>query len=619
MHLTRLSKLRLGIGLAAVFALALVVVAIGLNSDTPSATADGPTPTKVANDGPLGGLTDILVHDGTEAVGLYYCIGKTDHDTSNNAIKTAIQCNIDLVTAPTFDGDTPPSWCALANACNATGGGPDFIPGPPPPPPYTIFPPVKGYGFYYPSGADPFGECAGVPCTVTTTCFEGGAPTDIGPNFMSRAVSFNPLTQDKSQGGRVDLWYNQSIANCKNLTPQGPTAFADLALTVWKVVDKNGNLTGEAAPYRPSDTGCATGVPCVTNFDGDACTDLDELSKTSNEKCGDDPQNPDDSFFDVNTVDLSGTWSMGVRLFRADCTDASSPANCIATGVPGAYFGCRADLQHDTGTNVITFRPYCYTDLPGIEINPEAYPGAEGDGFSGGVPPGDRDGPSVYASGFLNWTYGDVDEKHTELTGFLNKNTNQIEVAGCFSDPDGGGFGTVWLEAAISAHMNPGTVLLYAGQADDCVGSPTGDPLDPEGSLVVVVASFKGKAADQDNDGVPTSREVQDDPACGRRDPYNGNDYYDVSVPRDGVIDLSNDILGVIQHYSPGGYVSLTPDVLGGIPDVTTVDNFDRPPTMTNSLGGTWNRGSPDGVIDLSNDILGVILQYNPGGCPPLS
>ncbi len=33
--------------------------------------------------------------------------------------------------------------------------------------------------------------------------------------------------------------------------------------------------------------------------------------------------------------------------------------------------------------------------------------------------------------------------------------------------------------------------------------------------------------------------------------------------------------------------------------------------------GSHWNRGSPDGVIDLANDQLGVILQFNPGGCPP--
>ncbi len=618
MHLTRIWKL--GVGLAAVFAAALVVVAIGLNSDPPAATADGPTPTKIANGGSLGGVIDLLVHDGTEAVGLYYCIGKTDHqvngtetDTTPDELKTALQCNIDLVTAPVFDGDTPPGWCALANACNATGGGADFLPGPPPPPPYTIFPPVKGYGFYYHDGDDLDGLCSGTPCSVTTTCFEGGGPADVGPNFISRAVVFNPLTANPATG-TVDLWYNQSISSCKAGDPKGATAFADLPLTNWLVYDKGLNLTGEAAPYRPADTGCATGVPCVLNFDGDACTDLDELSKTSEEKCGDDPQNPDDSFFDINTVDLSGTWTMGVRLARADCTD---PQDCVATAVPGAYFGCRADLQHDLSDNSLILRPYCYTDLPGIDFNPEAYPGVSGDGFSGGAPPGPQ--VAAYASGFPSWAYGDVDEKHSVLTGSLNKSTNMIEVAGCFADPDGGGFGTVWIVTTVSAHMNPGTVLLYAGQPADCVGSPIGDPLDPEGSLVVVVASHKGRASDADNDGVPTSRELQDDEVCGRRDPYNGNDYYDVSVPRDGVIDLTNDILGVINHYSPGGYITGTPDVDGGYPDPTTFDNFDRPPTMSNSLGGTWNRGSPDGVIDLSNDILGVILQYNPGGCAPTS
>ena len=31
------------------------------------------------------------------------------------------------------------------------------------------------------------------------------------------------------------------------------------------------------------------------------------------------------------------------------------------------------------------------------------------------------------------------------------------------------------------------------------------------------------------------------------------------------------------------------------------------------------SRGSPDGVIDQPNDQLGVILQFNPGGCPPLA
>ncbi|MCI0855294.1 MAG: hypothetical protein J4N98_01290, partial [Chloroflexi bacterium] len=62
----------------------------------------------------------------------------------------------------------------------------------------------------------------------------------------------------------------------------------------------------------------------------------------------------------------------------------------------------------------------------------------------------------------------------------------------------------------------------------------------------------------------------------------------------DGVVDLPNDILGVIQHHPAG---TLGYDV-----------QFDRGPwTGPNS----WNETqAPDGVIDLPNDILGVILQF---------
>ncbi len=62
-----------------------------------------------------------------------------------------------------------------------------------------------------------------------------------------------------------------------------------------------------------------------------------------------------------------------------------------------------------------------------------------------------------------------------------------------------------------------------------------------------------------------------------------------------GVIDLPNDILGVIQHFSPSGAAPY---------DV----QFDR-----GVSGGPnpWNMTAPDGVIDLPNDILGVILQFN--------
>ena len=67
------------------------------------------------------------------------------------------------------------------------------------------------------------------------------------------------------------------------------------------------------------------------------------------------------------------------------------------------------------------------------------------------------------------------------------------------------------------------------------------------------------------------------------------------SLTPDGVIDLPNDILGVIQHHPAG---TLGYDV-----------QFDRG-TWTGP--NSWNQTQgPDGVIDLPNDILGVILQFS--------
>ena len=52
---------------------------------------------------------------------------------------------------------------------------------------------------------------------------------------------------------------------------------------------------------------------------------------------------------------------------------------------------------------------------------------------------------------------------------------------------------------------------------------------------------------------------------------------------------------GVIIHYAPTGNEATY--------DVT----FDRGPQIGAKV---WNMGPPDGVIDLTNDILGVIQQY---------
>jgi hypothetical protein len=103
---------------------------------------------------------------------------------------------------------------------------------------------------------------------------------------------------------------------------------------------------------------------------------------------------------------------------------------------------------------------------------------------------------------------------------------------------------------------------------------------------------------DTDGDSCLDGREVGPNELLGgRRDPLNPDDFYDPAGagggPPDGVIDLPNDILGVIQHFSPAG---LPPYAAG----------YDRGPASP--FG--WNTTAADGVIDLPNDILSIIQSF---------
>lgn len=100
---------------------------------------------------------------------------------------------------------------------------------------------------------------------------------------------------------------------------------------------------------------------------------------------------------------------------------------------------------------------------------------------------------------------------------------------------------------------------------------------------------------DTDGDGCADQRENGSDPALGGLRNYkNPWDFYDVAGfnggPKDGVIDLPNDVLGVIQHYGAANYEV----------------RYDRGPSVGPH---PWNMTAPDGVIDLANDVLGVIQQ----------
>ena len=108
-----------------------------------------------------------------------------------------------------------------------------------------------------------------------------------------------------------------------------------------------------------------------------------------------------------------------------------------------------------------------------------------------------------------------------------------------------------------------------------------------------------GSDPDDDNDGCTDVQELGlDETLGGLRYPQNPWDFYDVAglsgATPDGVIDLLFDILGVLQHYAPTG-------------DPPYDAHYDRGPSTGPN---PWNMTAPDGSIDLLNDILGVIAQH---------
>ena len=142
---------------------------------------------------------------------------------------------------------------------------------------------------------------------------------------------------------------------------------------------------------------------------------------------------------------------------------------------------------------------------------------------------------------------------------------------------------------------------LIMGSAID-LGDPGADNVYGWGRVdVLASAALANCGPDTDGDGCVDLREDgADETLGGLRDKTDPYDFYDVlgpgaALPTDGIIDLPNDILGVMLRFSPQGQPPY---------DV----QFDRGPSTGPN---PWNMTAPDGVIDLPNDILGVILQFN--------
>ncbi len=583
-------------------------------SDTMTLWAPKPCP-----GGNLTGLFDV-----DAGPGLYHCIVRTDEDAAKLTIKSAAQCYTEFA-AGVGAGEPP---CA---AVHSTGGGATPVVanegscnGHVDPPPYSPLQPTKLNGLYCPAGGpactDPKFPTPWSPVApdtlITVGCFAdiGGS---LGPNVVTVTTVANAKAQDGPVGsvsfGTAALFFGATNAMCTEA--------------------QNGIAPGPGGVLFPISL---TRILTTRDFDGDGCTDMDELFADkvgSTAKCGDDPWNPYDPT-GGSPVDVSGSYDITAEAVRAD------------VGAPGLYYDCKADIQQ-SGKN-LTARILCYIDSATITVNPQAASGNPmtgvnscgpaaakfcGDGLPGAAPPGcalaaascatlanQGTGCPTLPCDVSQYQFADVDSAHTVLTGTIDNTANTFSLFGCFQDspPAGDGLGqlgNVKVLAKIDLHTGIGKANIWVVQGlanctnPDATGK--GPPIhvklalvrqapgDKAGGCVANVGLGYTGCRDSDGDGCPDKRELGDTPGGpsggGLRDPSNRWDYFNpekVNTPHGQTV---ADILAVVGKYGKGqGHALYSIDT-----DRTAIIG-----------GNVWNLGPADGQQTVA-DILAAVKQYN--------
>ncbi len=326
-----------------------------------------------------------------------------------------------------------------------------------------------------------------------------------------------------------------------------------------------------------------------SDYDGDGCLDWQELDfpqpaspqgDAGQYKGGRDPFNP----FDCGR-NLTGIWSITGEIAPAVLEGDN-------TITPGAYYRCRAYIDHDKGTDDFTVTPFCYLDIPGVPVNPEA--GSEsGDGLPGSpYPIGEAPPPEPYA---------DVDDQHNTLTGHYDAGADTISLSGCFVDRDGYGPGghTYINASAVDVLSGHGTAVIYAGQTlENCLG---GNPQGASAEINIQIGILAGKeggkvlvdAYDYDLDNCPDKNELSNDQSHGGlRDPFNPWDYFN---PTHDGLNRVDDILKVVGQY---------------FCDQGTCGTYTTDTDRTAVIGANpWNLNKPNGQQRV-DDILAAVKSY---------
>ncbi len=492
-----------------------------------------------------------------------------------NTLNGALQVYID---SPALGGLGPKDPIPTSN---------DGNPGAPPPPPYTEMAPS---------------ELNGVYDKVNQKLIFDLCVANIGGLLRPNAIAHVEVDAH-SLKGTVEIWGNQTQAACEA---------------------KTGNSTGPvfhvvSAPVQLAQQGINQ------NSDKDKCTDMEELLRTGPATCGDDPYNPHDS--DENFNSVGNLLVTVLDQFGAGGADWDKGAGTI---IPGIYYHCITDTQHNKTDNTLLVKAYCYIDstTPGIcQINVEAYPGVCGDGIAGAGPPWPASkNPLPYQE-----AWGDIEDNTPTLTGIYDKADGHLHIEGCFADKDGfGAQGNVYASTTVNAGTGQGTVdltILILDTADCQNGPPfsSGAPF-PTAKLETVEQANKGGQGagyDTDRDGCSDKEELNDQPVGvnqdppqkfgGLRDPYKYWDFYDPDQNRQVAL---GDFLAVLSRFSASDLNNTTTinrytDPLSVAPPPPAYHpRFDRGGSQqAGTVGLGWNDTPPDGTLALG-DFLSLLRSF---------
>jgi hypothetical protein len=397
--------------------------------------------------------------------------------------------------------------------------------------------------------------------------------------------------------------------------------------------------TANSIPTDPSGTGLLdTADGLADDWDGDGCTDWDELDKgfsgtypvsVTGPVHGTDPFNPADCDENFN----SNIFISVIARHNEPTCAAPAPTGGCATTVKGNgnYFRCLGDLTDPKsgGSRAVTLRMSCYSDSPLSVVNtnytdaagnatcPPAPLNMCGDGQSGGVPPGTTSPASGQDRAAK--PYQDVDAVNYPILGggTYDKGAGTLSIGGCFASYAAAPIGPhIYGSGAFDSRVGAGTFTVQFGITDlaDCMDGP---PFSSGANACVLMPGAVCKATivelqskkniltggspipiqsqrNSDRDNCSDSQELRSAQGDGgKRDPFNDYDYMN---PTNDKLNRVDDILATVAEY-------FDDDPPGDIDYTSKTDRTGVPGS------NAWNLGPPNGQQRI-DDILASVKQY---------